>query len=231
LASGDGCAQPASAQPASSSPRNRLEIVHELRHALRDGLGVGIQHHLGVRRCLVGRRNPGEFGDFTRPRLLIEALRVAVLAGLEAGIDQHLDEISLTHDRADVVAVGPVGRDERREDDDAGIREELRHLTDPADVLAAVVGREAEVRIQAVADVVAVEHVGEPPSLDEGVLGRDRDRRLPRAGKTGQPDRHALLAEHFFAIVPRDVTLVPRDVRALALRQDVLFLPISGRRP
>ena len=42
------------------------------------------------------------------------------------------------------------------------------------------VGREAEVLVQAVADVVAVEHVGQVPALDQGVLEREGDGALAR---------------------------------------------------
>ena len=55
---------------------------------------------------------------------------------------------------------------------DAGVGEELGHLADAADVLGAVLGGEAEVLVEAVADVVAVEHVGQVPALDQGVLER-----------------------------------------------------------
>ena len=67
---------------------------------------------------------------------------------------------------------------------------QLRDLGDAADVLVAVGGAEAEVAAEAVADVVAVEHarvhaLGEQPLLDQ--VG---DRRLARAGESGQP-QHA----------------------------------------
>ena len=61
--------------------------------------------------------------------------------------------------RAGVVASGAVRADERHERDHAGVGEQPRHLTDAAHVLGAVVGGEAEVAVEAVAEVVAVERV------------------------------------------------------------------------
>ena len=46
--------------------------------------------------------------------------------------------------RPDPVAIGPVGADEGRDGDDAGVAEELGHGADAADVLLAVLGREAQ---------------------------------------------------------------------------------------
>ena len=71
---------------------------------------------------------------------------------------------------ADVVAVLAIGADEAGHGDDAGVGEQLGDLADAADVLFAVGGGEAEVLVQAVADVVAVENVGQVAALHQGVL-------------------------------------------------------------
>ena len=73
--------------------------------------------------------------------------------------------------------------------DDAGVGEQLGDLADAADVLLAVGGGEAEVLVQAVADVVAVEHVGELAALHQGVLEREGDGALAGAGQAGEPER------------------------------------------
>ena len=57
-------------------------------------------------------------------------------------------------------ALGAERRDEGAEHDQAGIDEQLRHLADAADVLDAVGIGEAEVAVEAVADIVAVEQHG-----------------------------------------------------------------------
>ncbi len=61
---------------------------------------------------------------------------------------------------ADQIAVGTIRGDHRREDDEAGVGEQPSHLADAADVLGSVRRREAEVGVEPVAKVVAVEHVG-----------------------------------------------------------------------
>ena len=114
--------------------------------------------------------------------------------------------------RAHLVAVGAVRRDEGRERDDAGVGEELRDLADAADVLGAVLGREAEVLVEAVADVVAVEDVGAHAALPEALLEVDRDGRFAGAGEAREPDGAGLVAVDLLAVVARDGALVPDDV-------------------
>ena len=58
------------------------------------------------------------------------------------------------------VAVGAVRADEARNGDGAAVGEELGDLGDAPDVFFAVLGAEAEVFVQAEADVVAVQAVG-----------------------------------------------------------------------
>ena len=53
---------------------------------------AGVQHELGGRGGLVGVVDAGEAGELAGPRLLVEALGVALLAQLERGVDEHLDE-------------------------------------------------------------------------------------------------------------------------------------------
>ena len=95
----------------------------------------------------------------------------------------------------------------------AGVGEQLGHLADAADVLLAVGGGEAQVLVQAVADVVAVEHVGQVAALDQGVLEGEGDGALARAAQAGEPDGRALLLEQLLAVLAADVAFVPGDVR------------------
>ena len=108
-----------------------------------------------------------------------------------------------------VVAVLAVGADEAGQRDDAGVGEQLGDLADAADVFLAVGGGEAEVLVQPVADVVAVEHVGQPAALHQGVFQREGDGALARAGQAGEPEGGPLLREQLRA---------PRGWRALRAR-------------
>jgi hypothetical protein len=62
------------------------------------------------------------------------------------------------------LALGAEGRDEGDEHDQAGIGHQLGDFGDAADVFHAIGIGEAEIAVEAVADIVAVE--------DEGVLAR-----------------------------------------------------------
>ena len=72
----------------------------------------------------------------------------------------------------------------------------------PPDVLGAVTGREAEVVGQSVADVVAVQQIGDVTGLDEGAFDGDGQRRLARRGQAGEPDGGTPLAGRIPAVVP-----------------------------
>ena len=93
------------------------------------------------------------------------------------------------------VAVLAIGADEAGHGDDAAVGEQLGDLADAADVLLAVGGGEAEVLVQPVADVVAVEDVGQPAALHQGVFQREGDGALARAAQAGEPEGGALLLE------------------------------------
>jgi hypothetical protein len=175
---------------------------------------------LRVGRRLVRRGDPGELLDLAGARLLVEALHVALLADLDRAVDEDLDEIAGLHERAHLVAVGPIRRDEGRDGDDAGVGEELRDLADAPDVLGAILGREPEILVQAVPDVVAVEDVGADAALGEPLLEVDRDGGLARAREPGQPYGRALVTVQLLAILAVHRALVPDDVRRFLFRHE-----------
>ena len=76
-----------------------------------------------------------------------------------------------------------------------GVDHQLRDLGDAADVLDAVGVGEAEVAVEAVADVVAVEQVGVVPAAVQLALDQVGDRRLAGAGEAGQPEHLRLLVQ------------------------------------
>src|SRR5262249_21153108 len=91
------------------------------------------------------------------------------------------------------------------------------HLADAADVLLAVGGAEAEVLVQPVADVVAVQHVSEATRLDEGVFESERRSALARAGQSGEPERGGRVLQQRRPLLRRDMALMPGNVGRLAL--------------
>jgi len=76
------------------------------------------------------------------------------------------------------IAVGDVGRDEGGDGEGGRGGEELGDLADATDVLVAVLLAEAEVLVQAHADVVAVKPEGALAELEDGRLERDAERAL-----------------------------------------------------
>jgi uncharacterized protein YbjT (DUF2867 family) len=102
-----------------------------------------------------------------------------------------------------VVAVGAVRADEAGDGNDAGVSEELGDLADAADVLRAVFGGEAEVLVQPVSDVVAVEPIGVLALLEQHLFEGDGDGALAAAGQAGQPERAAFLAEGLLSLASR----------------------------
>ena len=110
-----------------------------------------------------------------------------------------------------------VGGDEAAERDDAGVGEQFADFPNASDVLRPVLRTEPKVLIQSVADVVAIEDVGEPVPLDEDVFGREGDRALARTGETGQPDQYPILFKQSFTLLSPDVTLVPDNIRCFNL--------------
>ena len=139
-------------------------------------------------RRLVGRIDAGEVLERAAVRLGVEALGIAAPAFRDRRVDEHLDELAVADEIADHAPFGAERRDERAQHDQSGVDEQLRHLADPADVLDAVGVGEAEIAVEAVAHVVAVEHVGVVAFAMQ--LGFDElgDGRLARCREAGEPD-------------------------------------------
>jgi len=92
--------------------------------------------------------------------------------------------------------IGPVRRDEAGDGDAGAVGEELRDFGDAPDVFRAVGGGEAEVAVQAEADVVAVEAVGGEGVVEEVLFEGGGDGGFAGGGEAGQPDCEAgLVAE------------------------------------
>ena len=106
---------------------------------------------------LEGRFLAGEVGDEALLRFAIEALDVALLAGLEGAFDVDFEEVFRADDLAGELAERFLGRDEGVEADEAGLEEELGDFGDAADVFLAVGVGETEAPVEAVAEVPVVQ--------------------------------------------------------------------------
>ncbi len=68
---------------------------------------------------------------------------------------------------ANEVTAGPIGTHKSHQRDRASVGEETSHLPNPTDIFLTILGGEAQIAIEAVAKVVAVEQVGQSAPPDE----------------------------------------------------------------
>ena len=100
---------------------------------------------------------PVKCGSSPARALRYRPFAVALLGDVQRGVDEHLAELAVGDQRPRAVALGPERRDERDEHDQAGVGHQLGDLGHPADVLDPVGVGEAEVVVEPVPNVVAVE--------------------------------------------------------------------------
>ena len=106
---------------------------------------------------------------------------------------------------------GQIERDERQH---PRLGEHAGHLTGPAHVLGAVPVREAEVAVEPVAQVVAVEQEGGPAAVDERLFHRGGQGRLAGPRQAGEQHRTARRAQRGEAFAPGEPAAVAHHVRA-----------------
>jgi len=175
----------------------------------------GVQHEFGLERGLIRVVDAGEAFELAGAGFFIEPLGVALLADLDWGIAKDFEEVAFAKGGAGGVAVAAIGANERGHGDDSGINKKLADLGDAADILLAIVGGKSEVLVEAVANVVAVEYVGEVAPLHQGMLEGVGHGALAGGRKAGEPKEDALLVQKFFPFRAADVSLVPGDVGCL----------------
>lgn len=117
------------------------EVLHHNVHGASDVDLVGADVDLGLCRRLVRCADTGELLDLARTGLLVQPLWVALLHDAQRRVDEDLDErqgrVVFVVQRACEVTVGRVGRDERRQRQRAGGREEEGDFADAADLASA----------------------------------------------------------------------------------------------
>ena len=171
-----------------------VQTLHHIIHGFHDGHLAGIHDDFRIFGLLVGGGDAGKVGDLPGTGFFIEALGIAIFADLQVALYEDFDEVAVVEQGPDPLAILLVGGDEGGDDDGAGVGEQLGHLAHPADVLLPVSGGEAEVTIQAVADVVAIQGVGVVAQVEEFLFQVYRQGRFPGAGEAGEPDNRAPVA-------------------------------------
>ena len=142
---------------------------------------------LGRLRRLVVLIDASEILDISGDRSSVQPLGIARDALLKRRIDENLDEFILAKQFAHHDPLGPKGRDEGAKRNEPGLRHELCDFANPADVFNPVGFRKAQILVEPVPHIVAVEQdgmdaMGVKPGFDK--IG---DRRFARAGKASEP--------------------------------------------
>ena len=91
------------------------------------------------------------------------------------------------------LALRPERRDKRNDGDQTRFDEQLGDLGDASNVFDAVALGEAEIAIEPMTDIVAIEHEGMFPESVKLFFQLIRDRRLAGARQTGEPQQRRLL--------------------------------------
>src|SRR5262245_15430072 len=113
---------------------------------------------------------------------------------------------------ANGIAVLAIGADEAGHGDNTAIGKQLGHFADAANVLLAVSRGETEVFIKTVADVIAIEHVGQVAILYQGMFQGKGDGALAGTAQASEPEGGSVLPEQLAALLARYVSFVPRDI-------------------
>ncbi len=180
----------------------RLDVP-ELQQGLNDLVGTlldrelaRIERDLGIQRGLVRVVHAGEAhrlaGGDGVAGLGVEALHVALLADIERGVAEDLNEVPLRH-LAGFVASFAIGADHRAEDRAAVLGDQASDVAHATDVRISIFLAEAEPLRQVGPDLVAVEHRGVATVLGQAFGQGVSDGALARSGKAGEPDRQPLV--------------------------------------
>ena len=206
------------AQAPSKTPRARSAsmMTSTSCSTVMSGVRRWISGSLGR---LIGRVDAGEVLQLALPRLAVEALGIASFALGERRVDEDLHELVALQALARQPSLGAERRDERDQHDQAGIGHQVGRLDHAPDVLDPVGVGEAQVPVQAMADIVAIQRVGVPAERQQPLLDAVGDRRLARAREAGEPQdgRAMSLDRRPCGLV--DGEIVPAEIGGAAQRE------------
>src|SRR5215469_1176170 len=133
------------------------QLVHHLRHALLHAVAIGVQGDLGGLRRFVRRVYTGEVLDLAGTRLAVQSLGIALLADLDGRVQEHLDELARLQELTHQPPISAERRDKGGDHNHPGVHKQTRYLTDATDVLHARLIAEAQILVEPVAHVVAIQ--------------------------------------------------------------------------
>ena len=155
---------------------------------------VGIEHQIRCCRRFVGAADAGD-GDFAAVGQFVVAVGIALAADFERAVEMDDQEPLAADCPAAFCRTASSGATNAARTMIPASLNSLADLGAAAEVLAAVVGREAQVVADAAAHVLAVEHDDGPAHVEQLPLQGIGHRRLAAAGQAGEQHRGRLLAE------------------------------------
>jgi hypothetical protein len=159
----------------------------------------GLKMNFRGKRRLVWTIDSGEVLQFAAPGFGVETLRVATLTLSQWYVDKDFKELATFEERAGMIALSTVGADERDDRDEAGIDKQARDLGNPANVFDAIGLGEAEIPIQAKANLVTVEQISVTSGNVHALFQRVRNRGFAGRRKACEPQAQWLLKLEFGA--------------------------------
>src|SRR5436305_6404859 len=156
-----------------------------------------------MRGALVGSAYSRQTRQLPRSRARVQALGFALLAYLERSVDEYLDEVQVigSMQRGGRLAIGRVRADEADERDRPRLSQQAGEVRGAPHILPTCLLVEAQIAVEPVAQVVAVEQEDRLAGCDQALLHRGSDRRLARSRQPGEP--HGLVGLPQCAPAPR----------------------------
>src|ERR1035437_911667 len=165
------------------SPLQRpVDGSQHFRDAFFQALLVGPALHFGVERGLIWIVDSSKCREVSGPRFAVQALGIARLADFQRGVDIYLDEVA--DGSAHLVPHVAVRRDGRRQRNHAVARQQARYEADAADVLVAILAREAQALAEVLAHRVAIQQFQAASARGEPLIHGAAERGLARCAET-----------------------------------------------
>ena len=170
-------------------------------------------------RGFIWRTDAGEVGNLSSAGATIKPLGIARFADGQRRIHEHFDELSRREAFARHAALAAIGADETHQHDQACIHHQTRYFGDAADVFHAILLGEAKVAVEAVAHVVAIEHVRVEALRVQAFFHQIGERGFARTGQPGEPDAGRFLALDRRTRGGVHIKVLPVDVRSAPQRE------------
>ena len=129
--------------------------------------GMIYQFKLRPDRRFVGSRDTGEILECAGSRPGIKALGITSLTNLQRRINEHFDKPPNRRGGAGAFPVAPIRRNQRHNTNHARLGKQPRHFAHAPDIFLAIFRRKPEIRTQAAAQTIAIQHTNCAPLVPQ----------------------------------------------------------------